>query len=955
MASYTDAISQFNPYVQQLPVDVMAKVGMQKQAQYNQGVQKIQQSIDNVAGLDIYSNIDKQHLQSKMDELGGKLRTVAAGDFSDQQLVNSVSGMTGSIIKDPVIQAAVYSTAHIKSQFEKIKELEKKGLTDKNNDDYFADALSKYANRTELTDEGNPIKFGEDYTPYTNISKALKDELVGAGIDEKTIEQLFETENGLPKRYPVPVVDAKGKPVLDATGKPKVDYKYKYANVKAVEKLGSNRAAVEAGIQNVFRRGDVKKQLQIDGWANYRNTPIDSLIDPMINKHEEYNALLDQQRLEYSQLAIAPNISPEEKTQLEEQIKNIDAQLAASDKEMSSLFEFAKTNPEAFKQNYHETSVKNDLLKEFLKENLSKTFEVNPGKTQENWDMDYAFKLMSENNQTRYQNASLKLQADDNKRGWSADKRDWATFYRDSVWNPVTGTWDKKPDPTKAGKLIKPSDLSVFSGSNPGELPVNYARNMVEDDILALSVGKRTQALELFTDMYRTNYPKQDFTPNKINQIIQAQTNLHNKNNPKDKLTTDQFLFRMVDGIQNKYTENGLKFTPNAAAKYKMYTQYADELNANVQLTTRLAEETWKEIGEENKGAPTILKNVQTTVNGKKVTITPEDQRLYYLATGDPANPAHPLNREYESSYVAGLPIVGSVSKKQQEAYDKLAAKFGDDSGFLGRDKNKWSAEFMKVLGGYGAKGNALLGGDLNAKFNERYNEKLKKVVGVSDITGGSLPWATGEEVKTSTGNVATYLSVADVRSLGGATKEQVLGALDNATAISWVGKKPTTFREDWTGKIVITAKADKTGEAKQYIIDDVSKKDLQTLADIQLGDYERRPVEMAIRSNQKTNSTNPSYPVTDPNAWKTAFLKGYKNDPTVQQAGWEYRADAVRSAEGDGYRMVHYIKPTNGQFTTIFGQTLIKTDGGVQESFQKANIQTLQSTLSNYLQNQKK
>ena len=39
MASFTDQISQFNPYIQELPVEAMAQVGMAKQAQYNQGYQ----------------------------------------------------------------------------------------------------------------------------------------------------------------------------------------------------------------------------------------------------------------------------------------------------------------------------------------------------------------------------------------------------------------------------------------------------------------------------------------------------------------------------------------------------------------------------------------------------------------------------------------------------------------------------------------------------------------------------------------------------------------------------------------------------------------------------------------------------------------------------------------------------------------------------------------------------
>ena len=114
MASFTDQISQFNPYIQELPVEAMAQVGMAKQAQYDQGVRKVQNYVDRVAGLEIAKPQHKQYLQSKMDELGNRLKTVAAGDFSNQQLVNSVSGMTGQIIKDPIIQNAVYSTQALK-------------------------------------------------------------------------------------------------------------------------------------------------------------------------------------------------------------------------------------------------------------------------------------------------------------------------------------------------------------------------------------------------------------------------------------------------------------------------------------------------------------------------------------------------------------------------------------------------------------------------------------------------------------------------------------------------------------------------------------------------------------------------------------------------------------------------------------------------------------------------
>jgi hypothetical protein len=80
MASFTDIIPQFNPYVQQLPVEAMVQVGMDKQKRYDEGIQKIQSQIDEVGGMDIYKPIHRMYLQSKLNELGNNLKLVAGGD-----------------------------------------------------------------------------------------------------------------------------------------------------------------------------------------------------------------------------------------------------------------------------------------------------------------------------------------------------------------------------------------------------------------------------------------------------------------------------------------------------------------------------------------------------------------------------------------------------------------------------------------------------------------------------------------------------------------------------------------------------------------------------------------------------------------------------------------------------------------------------------------------------------
>jgi hypothetical protein len=197
MASYTDAIAQFNPYVQQLPVDLMMKVGMAKQAQYDQGVQKVQSYIDNIAGMDIAHDADKVYLQSKLGELGNRLKTVAAGDFSNQQLVSSVGGMTSQIAKDSVIQEALASTAYYKKGNAAMEEARKKGTIGASN----AYAFNKQA-QAWLSNPEAGAKFRGTYTPYTDVNKKVIDVIskIHSNANLKDIGEVVTSEGGINTR-----------------------------------------------------------------------------------------------------------------------------------------------------------------------------------------------------------------------------------------------------------------------------------------------------------------------------------------------------------------------------------------------------------------------------------------------------------------------------------------------------------------------------------------------------------------------------------------------------------------------------------------------------------------------------------------------------------------------------------------------------------------------------------
>ncbi len=187
MASFTDIIPQFNPYVQQLPVEAMVQVGMAKQKAYEENVTKIQGEIDRVAGLDIISGVDKEDLQSKMNALGNKLTLLAGGDFSNFQLANSVTGMAGQISKDKFVQNAVSSTAFYRKELEALNKAEKEGKGNPSNSYNFKRKANKYLSSTDLNDS-----FSDKYIEYYDVDKHVREAFKDLQKDGYTVEQIFQ-------------------------------------------------------------------------------------------------------------------------------------------------------------------------------------------------------------------------------------------------------------------------------------------------------------------------------------------------------------------------------------------------------------------------------------------------------------------------------------------------------------------------------------------------------------------------------------------------------------------------------------------------------------------------------------------------------------------------------------------------------------------------------------------
>jgi hypothetical protein len=397
MASFTDAIPQFNPYIQQLPVDAMVKVGMEKQQRYDQGLQRIQSQIDQVAGLSISRPQDREYLQSKLNDLGSKLKTVAAADFSNYQLVNSVAGMAGSVAKDPNIIASVQSTAQRKALQEKIQKDTDAGKYNPANNYLF--------NKTDQEWFNNP-NVGASYTGYyttpIDVWGKIKDIAKEVGIDEKTVQNLFKT-------------DEQGRYLRDENGDPIIN------NVMVEETLkGKDASKILNAFKNALTPADYE-QLSIEGRYNFRDATPEQL-GAIATSSADKNIKFNNGKIEFLKISLAEQQSKAKTNEYDEElIKSISDEISyfeglnrdLQESRVESLAAVAR-NPEGVKGMIYRDNYLSSMSETLSSKEVSRKYSVNPWFTvgmeinnfeqrQKQWQLDYNLRArQDEREQNKY-------------------------------------------------------------------------------------------------------------------------------------------------------------------------------------------------------------------------------------------------------------------------------------------------------------------------------------------------------------------------------------------------------------------------------------------------------------------------------------------------------------------------------------------------------------------------
>lgn len=444
MASFTDQIPQFNPYIQQLPVEAMVKVGMEKQQRYDMGLQKIQSQIEQVAGLDILRPIDKEYLSSKMDELGSNLKSFAASDFSNFQLVNSVGGMVNQLSKDKNIQNAVSSTAWYRKQQRLIEEAKKEGKSNIANEDLFFTQVNSWINDT------NPgVSFSAEYVPYTDVFKKLQEIAKSVGEDSTIVQQLFET---------------------DANGNPKVvDGKLRYNDVMAETLLkGKDKNKILTAFQNGLDSNDYR-QLSITGRYELKGKSREELVRNLDDNFLEYQKiqLLQKDSLQDKILELkTKGGSQKEIDALKETVLRIDSNIK---KRKESLDKLKTSDLDAMRGSIYTNNYIDSMAATFSEKDSYTKYSKNP-----------AVEMMLDRERLKLQQNQFKLEQDKFRYQQNHDAQKMAQERWKALFEK--GLVDEYGRPTGAGLYSGAArDLPIKDQTNPLYFSDQFEQGLRDD------------------------------------------------------------------------------------------------------------------------------------------------------------------------------------------------------------------------------------------------------------------------------------------------------------------------------------------------------------------------------------------------------------------------------------------------------------------------------------------
>jgi hypothetical protein len=156
-------------YISPLPAEDLIKFAEKKQQMYDEGVSKVQQSLDTYNSLrgSILTDVEKEYFDKSMGNLVKSISNSAGLDFSNKANVQAVLSVGKPLERDQYITTAISNGKEVARRQDQLTKM-KPGERSVVNDHFYMKDVQDYMKSGKL---GQKIGYGKEYTPYVDLSK----------------------------------------------------------------------------------------------------------------------------------------------------------------------------------------------------------------------------------------------------------------------------------------------------------------------------------------------------------------------------------------------------------------------------------------------------------------------------------------------------------------------------------------------------------------------------------------------------------------------------------------------------------------------------------------------------------------------------------------------------------------------------------------------------------------
>lgn len=391
MASFLSPnyVPEFSPAISTIPIDLYGKVIMQKQAEYNQGVQRTQAYIQNVTGLEMGREQDQQYYNQKVGEYKQKIQGLLTSDFSAPNVVMETSSISSQLYNDKRIRNSVLSRLYEKDYYQQVEKAQQDGTYAPENAFQGLQAINSWK-----TGDENATLGKMSYTPFDNYTPRLQAYMKSLNPDVR-IDQYSS---------------------LDANGN-RIPYVLQEGKVVAVDD-----AKVMAAYNSFFQT-DASARNQRGLTTSYysRNISDEQARDALKSTNDQALKSIDEDIRFRENLLVTQSNDPQRVEQVKREIEQLkNNRVRREQNYQQDLADFA-TNPLQVKANLYDMEQRRQVANVFgYREQSSKTVS-NPewdasfkvaefDQKQKNWQAEYDLSVAKEAREASVAQANLASQ-----------------------------------------------------------------------------------------------------------------------------------------------------------------------------------------------------------------------------------------------------------------------------------------------------------------------------------------------------------------------------------------------------------------------------------------------------------------------------------------------------------------------------------------------------------------